>query len=45
MYSSKASDHSAVESLVESGIGVGAAIEIVAREQFLEEMISIESLF
>lgn len=45
MYSSKASDHKAVESLVESGVDVGAAIEIVAREQFLEEMMSIESLF
>lgn len=43
MYSSKASEHNAVESLISDGKTVSQAIEIVARTQFKSEMASIKS--
>ena len=44
MFSSKASEHKAVGSLVEEGMSTGDAIEIVARHLFKDEMESIESV-
>jgi conjugal transfer ATP-binding protein TraC len=42
MYSSKASEHNAVELLVLQGKTIGEAVEIVARNYFSEEMESIK---
>ena len=42
MYSSKASEHNAVELLVSQGKTIGEAVEIVARHYFSEEMESIK---
>ena len=44
MFSSKASEHKAVESLVEKGMETAQAIEIVAQQLFKDEMESIASV-
>lgn len=44
MFSSKATEHKAVEDLVAHGMSIGNAIEMVARDLFQEEMNSIADL-
>ena len=44
MFSSKASEHQAVEDLVAHGMSIGEAIEMVARDLFQDEMNSIAEI-